>query len=85
VVKISAVHIQHKNTLRKGVEQNNRNVMPKAFDRCVNRGGRVRTVKPKGKSSSIYVRVCYPKRGGPSVSGGVKKRKTKSKPKKKKR
>ena len=48
---------------------------PKKFDKCVDKGGRVRTMKPKGKDSPTFVRVCYPKGGGPSVSGGSKKRK----------
>lgn len=51
--------------------------MPKAFDRCVKAGGRVRTIKPKGKSSKTYVHVCYPKGGGGPVAGHVKKRKKK--------
>ncbi len=49
--------------------------MPARFDRCVKSGGRVRTLKPKGKASKTYLRVCYPKGGGPPVSGEVKKRK----------
>jgi hypothetical protein len=40
--------------------------MPPKFDRCVNSGGRVRTVKPK---AGKYLKVCYPKGGGPAVSG----------------
>ena len=46
--------------------------MPAKFDRCIKAGGRVRTVKPK---AGRYVRVCYPKGGGPGISGGVKKNK----------
>ena len=46
--------------------------MPKKFTDCVSRGGRVRTKSlPKGK----YMRVCFPKGGGPSVAGEVKKKK----------
>jgi len=48
--------------------------MPKEFNKCVKEGGRVRTIKPKGQKSKTYVHVCYPKGGGPSVSGEVKKR-----------
>lgn len=41
--------------------------MPKAFDECVRRGGRVRTKSlPKGK----YMRVCS--KGGNSYAGHVK-------------
>jgi len=49
--------------------------MPKKFDRCVRGGGRVRTIKPKGKKSSTYLHVCYPKGGGPPVAGEVKHKK----------
>jgi len=49
--------------------------MPESFIKCIQAGGRVRTIKPKGKKSSTYVRVCFPKGGGPSVRGEVKKRK----------
>ena len=42
--------------------------MPKAFNKCVKSGGRVRTVTPKkGK----YIHVCYDKKGK-SHSGHVK-------------
>ena len=51
--------------------------MPKKFDRCVKAGGRVRTLKPKGKGSRTYVQVCYPKGGGSPASGHSKKRKKK--------
>jgi len=47
--------------------------MPKGFDRCRSEGGRVRTVKPKGKKSRAYVHVCYDK-NGKSFAGHVKKR-----------
>ncbi len=43
--------------------------MPALFDRCVRRGGRVRTIKPK---AGVYLHVCYPAGGGPPVSGEVK-------------
>lgn len=46
--------------------------MPKAFNECVRGGGRVKTIKPKGKGSKTYLRVCYPKGGGKPVSGEVK-------------
>lgn len=49
--------------------------MPKAFTKCVNNGGRVRTISVKGGQK--YLRVCFPKGGGPSVSGEVKKKKGK--------
>ena len=49
--------------------------MPKTFTRCVKQGGRVRTIKPKGKGDRTYVPICYPKGGGSPVSGEVKKRK----------
>ena len=41
--------------------------MPKAFQKCVDKGGKVRTIKPKeGK----YMHICY--KGGKSYSGEVK-------------
>jgi len=48
--------------------------MPAAFERCVKRGGKVRTKKLKGKK---YMHVCIPKGGGSSVAGHVKTRKRK--------
>lgn len=48
--------------------------MPKAFTRCVKSGGRIRTIKPKGKKSSTYLHVCYPKGGGSPVKGEVKRK-----------
>ena len=51
--------------------------MPEKFTRCINAGGRVRTIKPKGQQSKTYVKVCFPKGGGKSVSGEVKHRKSK--------
>lgn len=41
--------------------------MPKAFRRCVKKGGRVRTVKPR---AGKYLHVCY--LGGKSYAGEVK-------------
>lgn len=38
--------------------------MPAKFEKCVRDGGRVRTIKPKGKESKTYIHVCYPKGGG---------------------
>ena len=43
--------------------------MPPKFTRCVNAGGRVRTINPK---KGTYMRVCFPKGGGKSVAGEVK-------------
>ena len=51
-------------------------VMPKAFKKCVKSGGKVRTIKPKANK---YIHVCY--KGGKSYSGEVK---TTSKRRKKK-
>lgn len=50
--------------------------MPKGFDRCVKAGGRVRTLKPKGKGSKKYIPVCYDKKGK-SHAGHTKTRKKK--------
>lgn len=49
--------------------------MPKDFEWCVKQGGKVKTIKPKGKSSKTYIRVCYYK--GKSYTGEVKKKKDK--------
>lgn len=49
--------------------------MPADFDRCVRRGGRVRTLKPKGEKSDVYLRVCYPVGGGSPVHGETKRKK----------
>jgi hypothetical protein len=46
--------------------------MPKKFTDCVSSGGRVRTVTPR---AGTYIKVCFPKGGGPSVAGEVKKTK----------
>lgn len=51
--------------------------MPKKFTKCVKAGGRVRTLKPKGKGSKVYKKVCFPKGGGSSVAGHTKRRKGK--------
>jgi hypothetical protein len=45
--------------------------MPEAFDKCVANGGRVRTKKLSG---GRYIHICFPKGGGPSVAGEVKKK-----------
>lgn len=52
--------------------------MPEKFNRCVMNGGRVRTIKPKGKGSATYVHVCWPKGGGSPVRGEVKHREKKN-------
>lgn len=41
--------------------------MPKGFDRCVAKGGRIRTKKVNDKQ---YMRICYV--GGKSFAGEVK-------------
>ena len=51
--------------------------MPKAFRKCVRRGGRVRTIKPK---AGKYMHICYV--GGKSYAGEVKENK---KPKKRRK
>lgn len=48
--------------------------MPKGFDMCVKKGGRVRTIKPKGKKSNVYLHVCY--LGKKAYPGEVKRAKT---------
>lgn len=53
--------------------------MPAAFNSCVARGGRVRTVVPK---KGTYLHVCY--KGGQSYSGEVKHTKGTTMSKKKK-
>lgn len=47
--------------------------MPKAFEKCVKQGGKVRTKKLKGKK---YIRLCKKKSGG-WTKGYVKKKKGK--------
>lgn len=44
--------------------------MPKGFDYCESHGGRIRTIKPKGKKSNVYLHVCY--LNGKSYAGEVK-------------
>lgn len=44
--------------------------MPKAFNSCVKRGGRVRTKRLSGKR---YIKLCF--KGGKSFAGHVKRRK----------
>jgi len=51
--------------------------MPASFDRCVRRGGRVRTIKP---SKDKYMRICY--LGGKSYAGHVKRTKRRQSAKK---
>jgi len=46
--------------------------MPKAFEECVRKGGKVRT-KVIGKNK--YIHICIPPGGGPSVGGEVKTKK----------
>ena len=48
--------------------------MPKGFDMCVKKGGRVRTIKPKGKGSKTYLHICF--LNGKSYPGETKKAKT---------
>ena len=49
--------------------------MPAKFNRCRRSGGKIRTIKPKGKSGSAYIHICIPRGGGKSVSGELKHRK----------
>ncbi len=49
--------------------------MPKAFDRCVKEGGRVRTRKLRGNR---FMRICFD-RNGKSHTGEVKTRKAPAK------
>jgi len=49
--------------------------MPEKFTRCVKAGGRVRTIKPKGKKSRTYLHVCFDRKTGKSYRGEIKKRK----------
>lgn len=46
--------------------------MPRAFNKCVKSGGRVRTVKP---SSGTHKPICY--KGGKSYAGHTKRTKGK--------
>ena len=43
--------------------------MPKSFDDCQKNGGKIRTKKLGGGK---FIHICFPKGGGPSVSGEVK-------------
>jgi hypothetical protein len=43
--------------------------VPAEFDKCVSKGGQVRT---KDLGNGKYMHVCIPKGGGPSVAGEVK-------------
>jgi len=52
--------------------------MPKEFDSCVRRGGKVRTMQIKGRPGK-YMRICVPPGGGPSVGGHVKTKKKEKK------
>ncbi len=47
---------------------------PQAFDKCVADKGRVRTITLKG---GRHMPICYPKGGGSSIAGEVKKTKGK--------
>lgn len=42
--------------------------MPKAFEKCREGGGKIRTVSRGNK----YFHICIPKGGGPSVKGETK-------------
>ncbi len=48
--------------------------MPIEFTNCVKNGGRVRT---KSLPNNQYLHICFPKGGGPSISGEVKTAQTK--------
>ncbi len=43
--------------------------MPADFTKCINDGGRVRTITLKG---GRHMKICYPKGGGSSIAGEVK-------------
>jgi len=47
---------------------------PANFDRCVRRGGKIKTIKPR---PDVYIKVCYPT-SGPPVHGEVHKTETNS-------
>jgi len=47
--------------------------MPAGFNKCVKSGGRVRT---KTIRPGVYMHICFPKSGGPSIAGEVKHVKT---------
>ena len=50
--------------------------MPEAFDKCVQGGGRVRTIsgpnKQMGLRAGQYRRICFPRGGGHPVLGEVR-------------
>lgn len=48
--------------------------MPKSFDKCVEEGGRVVTIKPK---KGYYMHICWDKKGN-SHAGEVKEDKKKN-------
>jgi len=48
--------------------------MPKEFERCRKAGGRIRTIKPKGKDSKTYMHICCV--NDKCYKGEVKKAKT---------
>lgn len=48
--------------------------MPKKFEDCVRKGGRVRTVKP---TKGTHKAICFPKGGGASSAGETKRTKKK--------
>ncbi len=44
--------------------------MPKGFEECRKKGGRIVTIKPKGKDSSVYMHICI--LNGKTYSGEMK-------------
>lgn len=48
--------------------------MPAKFNRCVKKGGKVRTIN---LSKTKYKRVCIPKGGSGSIGGHTKRKKEK--------
>lgn len=50
--------------------------MPKKFIDCVEKGGRVRTVKP---TKGTHMPVCFPKGGGKGIAGEVRHKKKRGK------
>ena len=50
--------------------------MPKSFETCVKRGGKVRT---KSLSGNRFIHLCIPKGGGSSIAGEVKTKEKKGK------
>jgi len=47
--------------------------MPVGFENCVAKGGRVRTIKPKGAKAKTYLHICY--LNGKSYRGEIKHKK----------